>query len=251
MQDENNNESSKPWLGIIFLLWFLGSIAGLVISAKMGMTGLLLAIFGQYFAFFGFMIFGSELKVFLKRDKNKETKWAPLLISGVLATGGIIIVSLGLLLQFGTEDIRELVGALFPVLGVALFVFIGIGFLVAAFTKRRYSKAHMTHELEAKCVKIDSRISRNSGGHEGHSRTVYAPVWEYYYNGQTYQNHHPVWSNICQYKLGDIKMIKINPEHPDEMDAGISEVMMYLIMGLSFTGFGGLALYFAILQFFY
>ena len=55
-KNENGTTVAKIIISIVFIVWFMGSIFGMMVCSKLdGGTGLMLALIGQYFLVFGIM----------------------------------------------------------------------------------------------------------------------------------------------------------------------------------------------------
>ena len=75
----------------LFMVWFFGSIALMVILAENGQNLLSTCLFGHYFAVFGFLAYNS-----FGMKKNIKKAWQPLLVMIV----GLVIMLVCLLLYF-------------------------------------------------------------------------------------------------------------------------------------------------------
>ena len=65
-EQEELKQLMKPWkehstgskiFGIVFILWFIGSIVAMIVLSNMGKAEYTVMIFGQYFLVFGIMAF--------------------------------------------------------------------------------------------------------------------------------------------------------------------------------------------------
>ena len=55
-KNENGTTVAKLIISIVFIVWFMGSLFGMMVCSKLdGGTGLMLALIGQYFLVFGIM----------------------------------------------------------------------------------------------------------------------------------------------------------------------------------------------------
>lgn len=93
-----------------------------------------------------------------------------------------------------------------------IFISVPIGIVVFTFIKYLLKKQVCSERVDAVCVDVQSRISRDSDG--DHHR-VYRPFYYLYYNGRGYILFNKVWSNGDIPEVGDIRNdIYINPDNP-------------------------------------
>lgn len=200
---ESKNASAKStWsivLSILFLVWFVASIIGLIVTAKAQQMGWVAIVFGQYFVVFGFAGLISELKKGLRH---------PIIV--VFPAVGLSVVTCGLLWQFGDETMQENVVAQIPNVIAGLFLLVGILLLLQViFAKLEQKKC--TYAVQGKCVEVKWHYSRSRNGR---STKTYCPVYEYCYNGQTYTGSQEIYTNLIHVSEGKYREIFINPDKP-------------------------------------
>lgn len=255
MNNERKNKALTILITVVFLTWFFGSMGGLVWSSNKGMPGVTLALFGQYFLVFGGLLFTSSLKTMINqmiehKVSNQKMSYdiAPVVAGGIMTFIGAVCTFIGLILEFGDDQMKSNLNLLAPILICMLFAIIGIVFICVAIFKVMYVKKHMTYEIEAEVISIQSHMSRDS---DGHSHRVYAPVWRYLFNGQTYTKQNPIsYGSKNKFHKGDVKTLRINPDNPTQIYAGPMEFMLYFILGISFTVCGIFAIVMFIMQMF-
>lgn len=241
---KNGGIFSGIFIGILFLLWFFGSIGGMLYCSENGLDALIVALFGQYFAVFGLIAFTNGLPKRVKSKKDTYTggqgklKFEPIFFIGLgLMVLGFTAVAFGIIFQFGSEEVKEFAMSLVPILLCSIFAIVGAGFIISAIYKRLYANKYMTTVVRATVTKVDSRMSSSSNGHR---TRVYAPTYEYDYGGEHIKHKQSFYSNYCKVKQGDVLDVKINPEIPTEMFEGNFNLMFNFIFGGIFL-FVGLA----------
>lgn len=234
MEDEERNNSLFKI--VIAVLWVVVSIGLLVIFSSINQMGLTLICFGQFF-----LVFGCAITYKLKKDHDAINEYvrenAPpklmtptTMICVVFVYVGLVALIIGCVLQFGTTDVNYQLERLIAIAALLLFVMVGVCFLLIRIPKMIYAHKHLTEEIEAKVIYVETSRSYGEDG----PRTVYAPVWEYTYNGKKYVQRHPVASSNCKYHMGNIYKIKINPDQPDQIHPGHFGILITGIIALNF-----------------
>ncbi len=122
----------------------------------------------------------------------------------------------------------------------AIFTFIGILFLcigIGLFISDKNDSQACTEKVTAVVTDIRSQESsqRDSDGYVSYT-TTYSPVFQFTYNGKQYTVNSNLYSNPCNYSVGQRTEIYCNPDNPTkiyEPDRGVKKTM-----GLIFGGVG-------------
>ena len=107
------NSPSDMVIGTVFLIWFFGSIGGLLATAKMGQPGWTLVIFGQYFVVFGLIALHNEIKNGFQN---------PIFL--VFLAVGLIVVTCALMWQLGNDAAKEKVVDQIPNVAAGIFLLV-------------------------------------------------------------------------------------------------------------------------------
>ncbi len=105
--------------------------------------------------------------------------------------------------------------------GALLF---GLAFVVAiaGFFIYRIVIEHMTCNVPVQAVCVDYQSIFSSGG------TVYAPVWEYEYQGQIIRSNGAVYTNTRGKLLGKTRTLYINPDDPEKFRKSMKDNAVFL-----------------------
>ncbi|MBO5449025.1 MAG: DUF3592 domain-containing protein [Ruminococcus sp.] len=120
-------------------------------------------------------------------------------------------------------------------------VFFAVGILLLCICKKR--KTSCTASAEAKIVDIKTIVRQTSNGR----KTMYAPVYEFYANGETHtiRNDSYSKSNKDEYHVGQTVTIFYDPYDPKK--SYIENDNTNLVGGIAFTIIGGLIIAVAII----
>lgn len=221
MKDKTNNSGVGTIFGIVFILWFIASIGGLIYCSNKGLDALSIGIFGQYFLVFGILALVSEIK---KKNFNLILLLFPLV--GICAIAGAVIY------RFGSEEqINALIG-LMPYGILLIFFIIGVGLLIHAYRISIVKMRRCTYPVDAVCIDIKTRFRHKEG-------RSYCPVYMTEYQGKVIELCNEIYSNTNKIKAGDTRRIMINPDDPhDFYEARQTRILTvsFLIMGLIFMG---------------
>ena len=89
-----------------------------------------------------------------------------------------------------------------------LFLAAGIGILAYLAAGLVHKKRYCTERVEALCTDLIRKRSRH---------VVYTPVYEYFSGGTTHQIRDSIAMNYANPKIGDTRVIYIDPQYHDEM----------------------------------
>jgi Ca2+/Na+ antiporter len=216
---------------VVFLIWFVLSIAALIATAKLQALGWTAIVFGQYFVVFGVAGLINEIKAGFRH---------PIIV--IFPMIGFTVVISGLLWQFGNEIVKENVVKHIPNMIAAVFLLVGILLLVQVIIEKSEQKK-CTFAVQGKCVEVKWHYSTSKNGG---SPKNYCPVYEYYYNGQTYTGSQEIYTNLLYVNEGEYREIFLNPEKPTVFyEKGMSRTfnIMSLILGVIFVAVGAVVIY--------
>lgn len=237
-QPAEQGEKPNSAKAVLFVVGFMVGIVGLVIASQIN-PALCISVFGAIFAFFGFMAMGGSKK---KYPEDKMTLWS-------CALGGLLVFALPLFMMFlkrsgmsaeRFETLRNaMISAAFAAIGLAVLIFPAVG--------RSMKKRRCTFSVEATCVGLNSKLS-NSGshrrGHHHRRQRLYAPIWEYFFDGRMIRKAETTYSNVNVPQVGDICELMVNPNDPEDVyrhDGGA--IVVTTIVGLVFAAMGLLAVF--------
>ncbi len=210
---------------IVFMTWFVGSIAAMVVLAKSGMPILAIGVFGQYFLVFGIAAIWSGIK-----NKN----FNPIVL--ILPIVGIVGIAVSVVWQFGAEETIEFIEENGWMALLAVFVIVGILLEVYAFYITIGQKRKFSHSVTAICV--DILVSYNDEGQE-----IYCPVYEAYVGGIKNTVSNNIYSKWIDVQIGDMKDIGVNEYFPGECYESSSSNGMGIIAGILGLIFIGMPLF--------
>lgn len=232
---KSKNTVGGTLFGILFLIWFVGSIVFMIrCFGNEENTGLGAAVFGQLFLGFGIVALCSKQK-----------------IGAIFAVVGGAMCGGGLLYHFGNAQIQtELVERLIPVVLCSVFVLVGVGMLFGAYMNF-LKKKRCTLPIITQSTYIDREIIHITKGSGDNSRTVPVLMWvsyfQYYFNGKYYYaDCEAIPATHPKPSLGDSRDIYINPDKPEEYwskSTNRFEAIILLVLGMSFAAAGGSTLY--------
>ena len=203
MNSSNNktkNSTANYILSIVFIIWFVASIGGMLYISKQDNKWPLLTLFGQYFLVFGLVFLVNSIK-------NKKILGPEIIVTLV----GAICVYAGIALPKATPEERENFTRLVPFMFLGLFAIVGLIIIFNAIPKKKKPAiTSCTTPVIASCIDIESSDGINT------STPIYCPIYEFYYNGTTYRVKGGSYSNYCNVQIGDRTGLLINPVNPYE-----------------------------------
>ena len=208
---KQNRRSSL--LGAIFLIWFFGSIIGIMYFSKInGYYSVML--FGQYFLVFG--IFP------LTQSEGKEKLMGvPFLLVGLCA----VIIPF-LMLHPELLNVSIVWDSVIPLLFMLAFVIAGIVMIVFPIKHKK--------DLERKCSSIVPAIIVDYRSTRGEDGELYSPVYGFNFNNKEYRVSKEFYTNIGLKPIGTVIDLKINPENPEEFLDSSNGTITIEIMGIIF-----------------
>ena len=225
--DNKEYTAGQIIFGVIFVIWFFGSIVALMMFGRTS-GGLALAIVGQYFLVFGLIALVSGLK-------NGDFK--PIFLIFLYAGGATLCG--GLIMHYGDEALRDKFTEMIPYIALSGFFVVGILSFCNAIVRNRRNQ-NCTEEVEATCIAIKSKLSQtadNSDLNKHHNR-LECPVFRFYYRREKYIVSHNTYTRHCSAERGVVYKLYINPKHPRcfrEEGEDIRLNSMELGVGIMFT----------------
>lgn len=224
-KNENGTTVAKIIISIVFIVWFMGSLFGMMVCSKLdGGTGLMLALIGQYFLVFGIMGVVGSIK---KRPFPAIILLFPLV--------GIALIICGVIMYIDMQNAAQMIYEAAPYLLAGIFPVTGVLMIISATSEIRHLKRVCTVEVQAKCISVETRWTQ--GGKGRRTKRVHMPVYSVYYNGREYTARNDVYTNMNDYQVGNYYPIMINPLNPEEfLDANSRKGnIVTLVLGIIFV----------------
>lgn len=204
--------------GIVFVIWFFVSLIAILVFAGTS-TEWAIIIFGQIFFVFGMV-------AIISGGFDLSKVW--LLLFPLL---GLAFMGGGLISLYGTEEMKTQLYDILPFFVLGLFWIIGLGLIVSPIYSRKVKEKRCTLPVRGIIAGVNRRWSRGSRGHRG--RYVYAPIYEYIYNGVLYRKESNVYTNYESFDIGSEVTVFLNPSDPDDYYVKRSQTVT-VIIGIMF-----------------
>ena len=209
--------------GGLILLWFFGSIAALfIVLIKFG-PWLTISVFGQIFFVGGLMVLYSGIK-----NHNFMPSFLIFIYIGLAA-----IIS-GLVLQFGSESLKEAPGEFLAYIGLSVFFFFGVSLIISYFVRTSREK-NCTELVRAYCIDIKKR--RRNDEHHYKQHYLFCPVFAFSYKNKPYEVCTNLYTAYINAELGKEYNLYINPEYPhcfkEEGESG-RQTGVEIVLGIFF-----------------
>ena len=202
MSDNQNNNPKGIIIGMLCLIWGLGSIAAMLFCSKLeNHTGILLVLLGQFFLVIGLIAVIC----------NRKAKPYPFIVL-VFPLVGIALLVCGICILTKGEVVLSMLNQYAPYILIWIFPLAGIMMIAGTLGKIRYLKQVCTQEVQAKCVDIESASA--AGTHR--RKHVTMPVYSISYNGEEKLLRKGMYTNLNHFEIGAYYNIRINPSNPDE-----------------------------------
>lgn len=230
----NQNHKYTPgeiFISIVFIIWFIGSIAAMVLFARKGMPALAIGVFGQYFLVFGIAAIVSGIK-----NKN----FNPIVL--ILPVVGIASIVGSCIYQFGSEAMMSMAEECIPYLILGVFFLVGMILLMIAFRTTIGQKNRCTELVVATCVEVLERYSVAG-------KQLLCPVYEINYGMDKIQICNNIYMSNRDVRVGDYMDLYINPENPQEFyeeKVHLRNAFIVGGLGVIFMGMSLFALYMVI-----
>lgn len=99
-----------------------------------------------------------------------------------------------------------------PLAALLLFLFIGIGFILSAFTEPMRKRRYCTEKVTGVCVDLQVSLTASSGRRRSH-----VPIYEFYYAGETHRIAENTYSNFADPQIGEKREIYVDTVTLDEI----------------------------------
>ena len=135
------------------------------------------------------------------------------------------------------------VGGMFLLLGLA-----GIVIGIVSLVREKKRKSHRTGHTTATVVRISEDDSSLTGSYP--TAVMYAPVVEYWVNGQRYEKCNKMYHAPCKYSVGQNVPLLYDPDRPEDMeiegDTAVNAGVVILVLGAFFSMAGAAMLYYVL-----
>ncbi len=248
---QNNNEEigiarNNPVVGIIFLVWFIGSVVVMALAAGGYLSVFMLLVgAGQFFLGIIGVIGVSLIK---KIRQHKSYCFFPtglvmlmllsvgLIAAGCLQAGGKIEYLLSELPEIIAGRPVENSGIYYGILFLGLFLIASFVLFLENVIWRSLRKKHCTVAVTGTCTELKSMWNRAAS--HPNERIVTAPVFQYEFEGGVYEVCDEIYTSGNIVKAGDRVLLHINPEEPEEFYARSTGIFHrnLMIAGVVLTG---------------
>lgn len=195
-------ESKSSVFGILFVIWFVGSLALMWYFSETGKETLILAIAGQYFTVFGIMGIVSNMK--------SESPYPHIWLFPYV---GLSMIMAAIVSQYHISIMNFMPGTVCLLLLTNVFTVAGILTFIRLVLDKKVLKS-CTFSITGKCVEL-KKYRKPMYKSNGHRRVRYCPVYEIVYRSTTYHICDNNYTNFSNPKIGDYEPLKINPDKPD------------------------------------
>ena len=209
-----NKDSKSSLIGIIFIIWFIGSIISMVYFSKINEYYTIM-IFGQYFLVFGIIP--------LKSAKGMEKLMSvPFILVGLCC-----ILIPYLIMNPEVLSISLNWDAIIPILLILAFIIAGLAMIFIPIINKNRLKKVCTIMVSAKI--IDYKYTYGDNGNK-----LYSPIYEFDFNGKKHNVSNEVYSNIGNKPIDTIVNLMINPNNPEEYIDNSKVNKFLLVLGIIF-----------------
>ena len=140
--EKESQSTGSSLIGIVFCVWFFGSMAAALVAGYAGQAGWVAFCIGQFFFVIGIMVVYKQIK----HDALEP-------IFFVFSIVGFFMMVCGFLWQTGADAMRDSVVNMVPFLLLGLFLVVGILIVISALIgKNRQSQC--TVAVLGKCVEV-------------------------------------------------------------------------------------------------
>ena len=212
MNNNSNGKKPSPQLkniiGISIVIAFVGAIAGILYFMDRNPS---MAVF-----IFGFMLFCAGTGIVISSGLSKEALF-PLSFSFI---GAVVMTLSGVYMTL-----------VVPVLIIVACVIGGIVMITATYTGHRAKLQRCNEIITAVCIRLNERYDRG----EYSIKYIYAPVYNYYYNGQEYTVEATTYSSVGVPEVGSEVKIRINPQKPEDFyRPSLNNRVIVYVLGAAF-----------------
>lgn len=192
---EEKKEKKGKLFGYIFIFWFICSFVAFFLIED---PYYIVMNFGQYFLVFGSVVFFSQ------ENKKDALITIPFMIIGLCC-----IVIPFLMLHPELLSISLDWNTVIAVLMLLAFLIAGLCTSIIPVIKRKHLEKVCTYEVDATIIGYNTTTSDKGN-------TLYAPIYSFWYNGQTREIATDFYTNMGVKEPGTKVTLKINPEKPEE-----------------------------------
>lgn len=220
----------KNWKSILFVIVFIVCFIGAIIFSKTEPRAMVICIGAIFFIVGIAALFSVKLSL-----ENSFILVFPLV-------GALMIIIPALMIYADNSDNLdpEAVERLAVNCAICGFTLVGIGLIVIPPLIHNKKMKIFTVSIEACCIDLDFRYSKSK--HGGRTK-LYAPVWEYDYNGNMYTYKENTYTNVNVPQIREVRQLLLNPDEPSELYRPSASIrIMLLIMGLAFSVMGTIGL---------
>lgn len=191
---EQKKKRRSNIFAFIFITWFVASIIGMYCLQD---TLYAVMLFGQYFVVFGF------IPLFNAHGKEKLLA-VPFLLTGICC---VVIPFFMMNPELLSKEVDW--DYIIAVLMLLAFLIAGLCTAIIPIIKRKHLEKVCTYEVDATIIGHNTTISDKGN-------TLYAPIYSFWYNGQTREIATDFYTNVGVKEPGTKVTLKINPEKPEE-----------------------------------
>ncbi len=179
---KSKKEKQNKWLGLLVLILIIGPIIGMFYFLSIGLGGIAGSMFGLYFLIFGIF--------FIINSHEGDSK----IVEFIMILVGIIIITVGIVNQFGTNQTVEFINSIGIALLFLLFcICAGIGMIIGPRIYERSALKRCKKVVIAECVNMEDYIKVS----RGHEIIQCSPVWQYTINREKYTYCNGIYDNIA------------------------------------------------------
>lgn len=209
-----NNSLKGKIIGTLFLIWFIGSIVGLMYFSKINGYYTIM-IFGQYFLVFSVIP--------LINSKGMEKLFGvPFALVGLAC-----IIIPYVMMHPELVSFTIVWDSVIPLLLILAFIIAGLAMIIIP--KKREQR------LNKVCnVTVFATITSHDYTYSDKGTKLYAPIYSFEFNKQKYEISNNQYTNIGVKPVGTIVELKINPNNPKEFLDNSSFSKLIIVMGVIF-----------------
>lgn len=199
MNDKKSN--TNLWLSFLVTFIVLALMAGFVISLIKHVYWLAVIIAGCFLLSLDIIMFIGEF------EKERKRNFA---FPVIICVAGICAVACGIMLKIDPDGFIKFALANAPLAAMLLFFVAGIGMIWAAVTEPTRKRRYCTEMVRGVCVELKVSLSSS------HRNRSYAPVYEFYFAGETRRIAESGYANFGNPQIGEEREIYLDTESLDE-----------------------------------
>jgi len=236
---KSKKEKTNKWLGLLILILIIGPIIGMFYFLSIGLGGIAGSMFGLYFLILGI--------IFIINSHEEYSK----IVESIIILVGLIIIAVGIVNQFGPNQIVEFINSIGITLLFLLFcTVIGIGMIIGPRMYERSALKRCKKLVIAECVNMEDYIK----GGWGPEIIQCSPIWQYTVNKEKYTYCNGIYDNIAsedyeEYRkqmIGATCELFVNSKNPQDVFVKIPADFekRLTILGVGFLVSIGITIYF-------